>query len=116
MIARFCGQDSRFSATGQRLQIFEAYLSEAAPRMNVPDFRRCYPCPLSHKSQDRDRDPADVSQANAKRNVDYHALTGMLAASWDDSLNTPMLRVSDAYKGDRLAFPAVGLGARPGRG
>jgi len=81
MIARFCGQDRPFlSDRVNASRSFDAFLSEATPRMNVPDSPTLPDLPDGPQKPG----PAIVTPPMSRKqmrsgNVDYHALTGMLA-------------------------------------
>jgi phospholipase C len=82
ILARFCGQSAPFLS--DRVSVsrsFEAYLTEAAPRLDVPAPPAPMPLPPDEPTR---RKRAIVTQplfrSQMRRgNVDFHDLTGMLA-------------------------------------
>jgi phospholipase C len=80
ILARFCGQSRPFiSARVNASRSFDAYLSEAEPRMDVPDS------PMMTGLPDQPQQPVTaivtdpISRKQMRNgNVDYHDLTGML--------------------------------------
>lgn len=81
IVARFCGQDKPFvSDRVNASRSFDAYLSEAEPRMNVPNSPTMSPLPVEPRQGGRSIDTDPVSRKQMRSgNVDYHDLTGMLA-------------------------------------
>ena len=81
IMARFCSESKPFlSDRVNASQSFNAYLSEAQPRMDVPVSPTMRPLPFAQASGERSIETEPISRKQMRSgNVDYHVLTGMLA-------------------------------------